>query len=423
VQHSTKVKKPAKPYPDFPLYPHRNGQWAKTICTKECYFGSWKTGTWQEAYEKFKQDAPSLFAGNVPEPRYDCATIGDMVNRFLHFAKLKVQSGRLRSRTWTEYEGYGKMLIEVIGRDFPLSAVGPATFEHIYEHLTTIHKSPASLDGDIGKVLVFFNYANQQQLTDRPIRPGPLFKRSTRADKRKLRAQQRGRKFFEAWEIRQMLDEATPRLRAMILLGINCGFGNMDCATLPISAVDLDDGWIDYTRAKTGVQRRCPLWPETVAALRNVLACRKPPKDPQAAPLVFATKKGNSYGPKSKDESDSPIAQIMGQLLRRLKLERARRGFYSLRHTFYTIGRQRNKLGAQIIMGHADADEAASFASHISDEWYDQQGVRGLDKMLREVSEHVHDWLFTRSAAPVAVVGEGQGVVAVPTTIESPATS
>jgi hypothetical protein len=169
--------------PDFPLYlyPHRNDQWAKIIRNEECHFGVWETGTWQEAYEKYKQDAPNLFAGKARDLKDDSATVGDMVNRFLHFAKLEIQSGGLRSRTWTEYEGYGKMLIDVIGRNFPLSAVGPTTVRQSYEHLTTIHKSAASLDGDIGKVLVFFNYANQQQPTDRPIRPGPLFKRSTRA--------------------------------------------------------------------------------------------------------------------------------------------------------------------------------------------------------------------------------------------------
>jgi len=33
---------------------------------------------------------------------------------------------------------------------------------------------------------------------------------------------------------------------AMVLLGINAGFGNVDCATLPLSALDLDAGIIDF---------------------------------------------------------------------------------------------------------------------------------------------------------------------------------
>jgi hypothetical protein len=53
----------------------------------------------------------------------------------------------------------------------------------------------------------------------------------------------------------------------MVHLGINGGMHNMDVATLTIDAIDLERGFVDLPRGKTGIPRRFPLWPETVASM------------------------------------------------------------------------------------------------------------------------------------------------------------
>jgi integrase len=63
-------------------------------------------------------------------------------------------------------------------------------------------------------------------------------------------------------------------LRASVLLALNCGFGNHDVAALPLAALDLKAEWVNFPRPKTGIARRCPLWPETTAALREVIEAR-----------------------------------------------------------------------------------------------------------------------------------------------------
>jgi hypothetical protein len=44
-------------------------------------------------------------------------------------------------------------------------------------------------------------------------------------------------------------------MKAIILLGINRGYGNSDCGRLPLKAVDLKTGFITYPRPKTGIDR------------------------------------------------------------------------------------------------------------------------------------------------------------------------
>jgi integrase len=87
-------------------------------------------------------------------------------------------------------------------------------------------------------------------------------------------------------------------------------------------------------RPKTGIDRRCPLWPETVEALQDVLAKRKEPKDSAHAGLVFITFVGGSF---AKESGDNPIAKEFAKLVNAKGLVQQGRGFYSLRHTFRTV--------------------------------------------------------------------------------------
>jgi integrase len=172
----------------------------------------------------------------------------------------------------------------------------------------------------------------------------------------------------------------------MLMLGINCGFGMADCGRLPLSALDFDAGWVNYPRAKTGINRRCPLWPETVAAVKEALADRPEPKQTEHAALAFLTHQGRPW---HKEDASSPACFKVGKLLKALNINgRKGLGFYTLRHCFETVaGEAKDQVAVDHVMGHSRDDMASVYRETISDE------------RLRAVADTVRAWLFAAPAA------------------------
>jgi len=244
--------------------------------------------------------------------------------------------------------------------------------------------APVRIGNTINKVRIVFNYAFKNGLIDRPTVYGEGFRRPSKKALRKHR-QTQGPRMFEAHEIRAMLDGATLPLRAMLLLGVQAGFGNSDLGNLPLAALDLEKGFINYPRAKTAIERRVPLWDETVQALREWLEVRPKPTNEENAGLVFLTAKGGCW---AKSTSDNPVSKETAKLLKKCGIN-GHRNFYALRHTFQTIGDEScDFLAVCRIMGHASNDIADAYRERVSDE------------RLQKVVQHVRAWLFTVEEAP-----------------------
>ena len=275
--NSTTSPSPAKPYPEYPLYRHKSGRWAEKIKGETHYFGPWRD--WQGALARYMAQREDLEAGRRPKqasltPAQNALTVGEMVALFLNARRLDVDSDGLALRTWKEYEDYGERLIRVFGANAVVQDLGPDDFLKLKADLLKTHKSLVSFKGDIRKVKVFFNWAGPgdegRGLYERTLRFGPDFKAPKRAAiERQLN--EKPPKRFRRKQIRRLLAKAGPKMKAMILLAINCALGNNDCAQLRRDHINLKTGWLDYPRPKTAVKRRCPLWPETVEAVEKGL--------------------------------------------------------------------------------------------------------------------------------------------------------
>lgn len=401
-----KTRKPAKPYKDFPLFAHAVGQWAKKIKGKMWYFGVWSGP--DEALKLFRSQVDDIQAGRDPRrltagvagvAAGSQCTVHHLCNAFLTEKEDRMIAGRLSRKMFTQYRDSCKLVVSGFGKETQVSALAPRDFAAL---LSSFPKTwgLAMISGNVGRIRSVFRFASESDLIDKPVKFGPGFVRPSKLEKRRDSSQklaERGRLDFSAAEARLLIDAtANPIMKACILLGLNCGFGNTDCAGLTTRAVNMDTGWIDFPRPKTGIERRVPLWPETVAAIRAALMVRTVPKDAAHDSLVFITREGNPLVwdriTKTEDGNQkylhmNNLTLSFGRLLTKHGLRKNGHNFYSLRRTFETVaGGSKDQVVTDVIMGHGDSSMASIY----------RQGID--DRRLIAVTEHVRTWLYSHSA-------------------------
>ncbi|WP_162668271.1 tyrosine-type recombinase/integrase [Gemmata massiliana] len=341
--------------------------------------------------KKHEEQKDALHAGRKPRQASEGVTVKDLANAYPNHKKALLDAAELSQHTWRNYQQAAALVVERFGKSRLVADLGPDDFAELRNWMTKKWGAVRVRDF-ITRVRCVFKYGHESELIAVSVRFGPGFKPPTRKTLCLGRAE-KGARMFEASEIRALVNGATIQgkngsktvragvaVRAMILLGVNCGFGNADCGTLPRSALDLEGGWVNYHRPKTGITRRCPLWPETVAALKDALDKQPEPKSPEDAGLVFLTVRGASWH--KTDLEDSTISKEISKLVKALGIT-GNKNFYALRHTFETIGGEaKDQVAVDHIMGHARDDMASVYRERISDE------------RLKAVSDFVRKWVF-----------------------------
>ncbi len=378
-------EKPKKPYPDFPLFPHPNGCWAKKIRGKPCYFGPWADP--DGALKRYLDEKDDLYAGRQPRRVSDGITVKHALNSFLASKESLLKSGELSGQSWDMYEATCKIIGAHMDMGRIVCDLQPIDFIELREKLAK-GVGLVTLGIRVRIARMVFKHAYDAGLIDNPVRIGPQFKGPS---KQNLRIEKNSKpvRMLESQELRAIIDKAQPPFLAMILLGVNCGFGQSDCARLTKSAVDLVNGWIEFPRAKTGVRRKCKLWPETVAALEDVYALARRPASRGDANLVFLTRRGQRYVDRYADGGRrDAIGQRFTKLQSALNLKRRGVGFYTLRHVFETIaGESMDQPAVDKVMGHAPHanDMGANYRERVS------------DLRLEQVAERVRTWLYSNT--------------------------
>ena len=395
-RRARKSDRPAKPYPDFPLTPHASGAWQKKIRGKIHYFGKWgrrvngvlervEGDGWEEALKEYKAVADDLHAGRTPRVDREGLTVGDLCNRFLTAKLRKQDAGEIGRQTFADYKIVTDLLVATFGANRLVDDLAADDFGALRDRMVK-QWGPVRLANTITRAKSVFKFGTDNGLIERAVRYGSEFKKPSQAVLRRHRAKA-GERMLEPEQLRKVIDAAPVPLKAMILLGLNGGLGNFDCASLPLSAVDLDAGWLNYPRPKTGIGRRVPLWPETVAAIREARDARPKPADLESCGLLFLTAVGTPWIRPSASYRSDHLTKRFIELLQKLKLHRERFGFYTLRHVFRTVADEcRDTPAVDLIMGHADPSMAGHYRERID------------DARLVAVTDHVRAWLFVEKA-------------------------
>jgi integrase len=393
-----KPTRPKKPYSDYPLTPHATGKWQKKIRGDIYYFGRWAKQVngklepvpgdgWKEALELYKAQADDLHAGRTPRPKSDQLTIKGLGDRFLTAKLRAVAAGELGKRTYEEYRQATQLLADTFGRDRLVEDLAADDFAKLRAVMAE-RWGVTRLGKMITCLKSVFKFGLDNGILERLPRYGSEFKKPSKSVVRRHRAAN-GNRMLEAGELRRILDSADPMLRAMVLLGLNCGFGNHDVGSLPLSALDLDKGWVSFPRPKTGIDRRCPLWPETVEALKTVIAQRPTPSTEGDKATVFLNRTRCSFVRETDKGRTDGIGPWFSERLEELGLYREGLGFYSLPHIFRTVADgAKDTVAIDLIMGHTDSSMASHYREAID------------DSRLLAVSDYVRGWLFSDSKRP-----------------------
>ena len=343
----------------FPLTLHPTGQYCKKIKGKLYYFGSDK----QKALERYLEQAFFLHAGKGAKNKsaYDNLSLKTLCNLYIDHQESRSAIGEIKSRQVYDQILLLRDFVKYIGPNRVVSDISTIDLQNYRRKVIKSGKAPNTINNRLAAVKAMYNWALDNEIIDN-IPNLKAIKKITR-----LKA---GRPIFIIDQVKKLLDCADTKMKAMIWLGLNCGFGCTDCAELRWDHLNLTDGRVSFPRGKTGISRNLLLWAETIEALKAV---------PKSGELVFYTSKKNPWVRTIKSTgkdgrirytNNNTISKQFSKLLRKasIKVEKGV-GFYTLRRTAATLAaKSGDPFAVQRILGHADLRMATTYVQDISEQ-------------------------------------------------------
>jgi integrase len=342
----------------FPLTLHPTKQFCKKIRGRLYYFGTDK----QRALELYFEQAAYLHSGKTKQLKTatNNVSLKTLSNLYLDYQHHQAKSGEITLRHVYDQTALLRSFAKYIGSNRTVSDITTADLQNYYKKLINSGKAARTINNRITAVKSMFNWAINNEIVEKI----PNLKAI-----KKLTPLKTEKPTFGISQIKEILEYANPQMKAMIWLGLNCGFGCTDCAELKWSNLDLENSRVNFPRGKTGISRNLTLWPETVEALRSA---RK------IGELVFYTVRGYPWvrtiqsfkDGKEKFTKEDAVSKQFSKLLKKagIKTEKGV-GFYTLRRTAATLAaRSGDPFAVQRLLGHADLKMASIYVQDVSEQ-------------------------------------------------------
>ena len=341
----------------FPLTLHPTGQYCKKINGKLYYFGSDK----KQALEKYLDKATCLHGDQrfIQKKSDGEMMLKELCDLYLQYQYLKVQANGLTARHHNEQIASLNKFMSFLGENRKIDEISTLDLQSYRRKLQKAYSTAHRMNLHISIMKAMFHWAKKNDVLDYTPNIDAV-SRGKIVYKQRL--------VFISEGIHRLLDVADVQMRAMIWLGLNCGFGCTDCAELKWSDVYLVNGRIKLARKKTGIPRDLPLWPETIEALGKITRKGK---------LVFYTSRGNPFvrtilktdgNGNSKYTTQNSITCKFSRLIKKAGLKVPKgTGFYTLRRTAATVAaRSGDPFAVQRLLGHANLQMATRYVQDVS---------------------------------------------------------
>lgn len=415
---------PPRPAVDFPLRPHKNGQWYKSVWnprtkkSEQFYFGSWVDDRKGERALKDPQtgwlarkDAIKAGIDNIRvEILGTNVTLGELMGRFLSHKRAKADAGELSLTTLGDYLREVTAFVGFMKPGTPAGKLKPEHFSAYMTHLTEVRQLGRMSRKRIrAYISAFLRFGAKNGWFFMPNTGTDWVAPATDPDAMRQARLRSGlpdhsARIVNGEEVDRLLARANPTFKGMILLGLNCGLGPADLGRLRWSMIDLERRRLLYPRPKTGVVRLGFLWKRTCEALKRVRTLkhnRKAIEKEGDDALVFLTRTGRPFYQESQEHQDinidgtnvkkltgvkiyNAVSITFSRMARELGLQGV--SFYRLRHTLRSLAKAgRDKEALDLMMGHKD---------HSIGRVYDHAGIGW--KRIKRVARVVYRRLWPK---------------------------